>query len=131
MAMLMPRRFTVDEYERMAASGILYEDDRLELVAGEIIELSPIGARHMNGVNHLTRILSRLLPDDVLISVQNPIRLSNNSQPQPDIAIIYDRKYQTMPNEGHFRFIALANRGESLPSTVFATVTLHADAVFE
>lgn len=183
MAMLMPRRrFTVDEYEQMATSGILHEDDRLELVAGEIIEMSPIGVRHMQCVNHLTRIVSRLLPDDVLISVQNPIRLSDNSQPQPDIAIIYDRKYQTIPtavdtpivievadssrdhdrgfkfpiyaaagiaeawlvdltaetierhtepHQGHYRFIALANRGESLPSTVFPVITLHADAVFE
>ncbi len=183
MAMLMPRRrFTVDEYEQMAVSGILHEDDRVELVAGEIIEMSPIGVRHMNCVNRLNRMLNRLLPDGVMVSVQNPILLSDDSQPQPDLVILYDRTYQkvptaadapvvievadssrdhdrgfkfpiyatagiaeawlidltaetierhTEPHDGHYRFIALANRGESLPSTVFPTVTLSADAVFE
>lgn len=98
MAMLMPRRrFTADEYERMVVSGILHEDDRVELVAGEIVEMSPIGVRHMQCVNRLNRMLSRLLPDEVVVSVQNPIRLSNDSQPQPDIAIIYDRDYQAVP----------------------------------
>jgi Uma2 family endonuclease len=98
MAMVMPRRrFTVDEYEQMAVSGILHEDTRVELVAGEIIEMRPIGVRHMQCVNRLARMLSRLLLDDVMVSVQNPIRLSDNSQPQPDIAIIYDRDYQAVP----------------------------------
>jgi len=89
--------FTVDEYEQMAVSGILHEDDRIELVAGEIVEMSPIGVRHMQCVNRLTRILSRLLADDLIVSIQNPIRLSDNSQPQPDIAIIHDRRYQAIP----------------------------------
>ncbi len=96
--MAMPRRrFTVDEYEQMAVSGILHEEDRVELVAGEIIEMSPIGIRHMQCVNRLTRLLSRLLADDVIVSARNPIQLSDNSQPQPDIAIIYDRNYQAIP----------------------------------
>ncbi len=80
MAMLVPRRrFTVEEYEQMAVSGILHEDDRIELVAGEIVEMSPIGVRHMQRINRLTWILSRLLADDLIVSVQNPIRLSDNT----------------------------------------------------
>jgi Uma2 family endonuclease len=46
MALLIRRRFTADEYERMAAAGILAEDDRVELVEGEIVEMSPIGSSH-------------------------------------------------------------------------------------
>ncbi len=81
----------------MAASGILHEDDRVELVMGEIIEMSPIDVRHMQCVNRLNRILNRLLTGDVIVSVQNPIQLSDNSQPQPDVAIIYSRNYQAIP----------------------------------
>lgn len=81
-------RFTAEDYERMAGAGILTEDDRVELIAGEIIEMSPIGDRHVGAVNRLTRLLSRVVGDDALVSVQNPIRLATDSQPQPDLAVV-------------------------------------------
>ena len=82
------RRFTVAEYHRMAEAGILMEDDPVELIAGEIIEMSPIGQRHIRAVNRLTRLLHQLCGDDVMISVQNPIRLADNSEPEPDIVVL-------------------------------------------
>ena len=94
------RRFTVTDYERMAATGILTEDDRVELIAGEIVEMSPIGVRHMQCVNRLTRMLSDALPATVQVSVQNPIRLLDDSEPQPDIAVLYDHDYAAIPAAG-------------------------------
>jgi Uma2 family endonuclease len=93
------RRFTVDEYERMAAAGILTEDDRVELIDGEIAEMTPIGSRHVACVNDLNGLLSRRLGDAALISIQNPIRLSRSSEPQPDLAILRPRDTyaQTLP----------------------------------
>ena len=82
------RRFTVAEYHRMAEAGILMEDDPVELIAGEIIEMSPTGQRHIRAVNRLTRLLHQLCGDDVTISVQNPIRLADNSEPEPDIVVL-------------------------------------------
>ena len=81
-------RFTVDQYEDMGRTGILGEDDRVELVDGEIVQMSPIGARHMACVNRLNSLLTRRLGQDYVISVQNPIRLSRYQEPQPDLAIL-------------------------------------------
>src|SRR6266508_549175 len=88
VAPLTRRRFLVDDFERMAAAGILTEDDRVELIAGEIVEMAPIGGRHMGRVNVLVELLMDLVRQEALISVQNPIRLSADSEPQPDIALI-------------------------------------------
>lgn len=85
------RRFTVTEYERMAAVGILTEDDRVELIAGEIIEMSPKGSRHAACVTRLNRLLSRQLGDAALIRVQDPVQLSSMSEPEPDIALVRPR----------------------------------------
>jgi len=93
-AQMTHHHFTVDEYERMVECGILTEDDRVELIAGEIIAMSPIGPLHASIVTTLTRLLSRAVPDDVLVSVQNPIRLPNDSEPQPDFALVRDADYR-------------------------------------
>ncbi|HEY8599057.1 MAG TPA: Uma2 family endonuclease [Thermomicrobiales bacterium] len=85
------RRFTVDEYERMVEAGVLTEDDRTELLAGEVVEITPIGIRHMNCVNRAAKIIARNIGDEFILSVQNPIRLSNDGMPQPDLAVFADR----------------------------------------
>jgi Uma2 family endonuclease len=85
------RRFTVDEYERMSAAGILLEDERVELIDGEIVEMSPTGAPPAACVKRLNRLLGRLAGDDALIGVQDPVRLGRYSQPQPDIAVLQPR----------------------------------------
>src|SRR3712207_5206226 len=81
------RRFTVAEYHRMAEAGILMEDDPVELIAGEIIEMSPIGQRHVRAVNRLNQTLVLQLGTSAFVSVQNPIRLADNSEPEPDIVV--------------------------------------------
>jgi Uma2 family endonuclease len=94
LATTMPRyRFTIADYELMGQAGILNEDDRVELIDGEIIGMSPIGPRHALCVMVLTRLLARNAPDDLLIGVQNPVRLPGNSEPQPDLAVVRHGRY--------------------------------------
>ena len=89
-----PRRFTVEEYHRMAEAGILAEDDRVELIAGEIVELSPIGIRHADCVTALTDLLRELIGREVSLRVQSPLRLDTGHEPQPDIALVKRRRYR-------------------------------------
>lgn len=91
MAILPPRRrFTVAEYEQMGIAGILHEDDRVELIDGEILTMSPIGAPHALAVATLTHLLVRHAPAGALVFVQNPIRLPGENEPQPDLALVRD-----------------------------------------
>ena len=84
--------FNVEEYYRMAEVGLLSEDDRVELIEGEIIEMSPIGSTHGGTVNRSSTFLNRELAGIVIVSVQNPVRLDDFSEPQPDIALLKPRK---------------------------------------
>lgn len=88
---LARRLFTVAEYDQMVATGILREDDRVELIEGEIIAMSPIGTRHAACVRRLDRLLSRLLGDRTLISVQCPVAIPDWSEPNPDLALLVPR----------------------------------------
>lgn len=89
MAVQITRRpFTVKEYERMASAGILGEDDRVELIEGEIIKMSPIGSRHAACVDRLSKLLERRIGQDTIIRVQSPIRLNDYTEPQLDIAVL-------------------------------------------
>ena len=85
---LLRRSFTVAEYHRMAEAGILREDDRVELIEGEIVQMTPIGSRHAACVMRLIQLLSRQLGQGVLVNVQNPIRLGEYSEPQPDVTLL-------------------------------------------
>lgn len=82
------RRFHVDEYYRMAEAGILQPDERVELIDGEIYAMCPIGDRHAGCVNCLTAEFSQQLGRRVVVSVQNPIRLTDLTEPEPDLAIL-------------------------------------------
>ena len=80
--------FTVAEFERMGEAGVFTKDARLELIEGEIIEISPIGSRHAACVSFLNRFLNRTVGDIALVNIQNPIRLNDFSGPEPDIALL-------------------------------------------
>jgi Uma2 family endonuclease len=88
------RRFTVHDYHRMGEAGILHEDDRVELIEGEIVEMAAIGTRHFTCVNGLTRLLVRGVGDAAIVSVQNPVRLDEHTEPQPDLAVLQTRDYR-------------------------------------
>lgn len=89
---LQRHRLSVDEYHRMASTGILPEDSRVELINGEIIDMAPIGSRHAAAVKQLTRILSRAVGDTAIVSVQDPIHLDPHTEPQPDLALLRPRE---------------------------------------
>ncbi|MDJ0730594.1 MAG: Uma2 family endonuclease [Crocosphaera sp.] len=85
---LITRKFNVNEYHKMAETGILTPEDRVELIRGEIIAMSPIGRKHAAAVNRLNQVLYQKFGNKVIISVQNPIRLDNYSEPQPDMVLL-------------------------------------------
>jgi Uma2 family endonuclease len=85
------KRFTVDEYYRMADAGILAPGDRVELIDGEIIQMSPIGTRHLGCVNATTEIFISVFKGRAVISGQNPVQLSDFTEPQPDIVLLKPR----------------------------------------
>lgn len=88
---ILRKKFTVGQYHQMIESGILTERDRVELLQGEIIEMSPIGRQHAACVDRLTELFVRELGFRAIVRVQNPIQLSNSSEPQPDFAILQRR----------------------------------------
>lgn len=85
------RTFTVEEYRRMGETGILSEDDRVELIEGEIVKMSPIGDHHAACVGWLNRTLTLLLQHVALVWMQNPVQLDDYSEPEPDILVLKPR----------------------------------------
>ena len=86
------RAFTVDEWHRMGEAGLFGEGARMELLDGEVIEMSPIGSPHAGTVNRLTQILIRAVGERAVVSVQNPVVLDEWSEPQPDLAVLAPRE---------------------------------------
>lgn len=85
---LVQRLLTSDEYQKMVEAGILTEDDRVELLDGKIIEMSPAGYSHVVMVIRLTTLFSKLLGEKAFMSIQNPLVVGSNSVPEPDLAIL-------------------------------------------
>ncbi|MCX2726878.1 Uma2 family endonuclease [Thermomicrobium sp. 4228-Ro] len=79
--------FTVDDYHRMAEAGILGTDDRVELIEGEVVEMSPIGRRHQACLDRMTALFSTRLAGRAIVRIQGPVRLSHVSEPQPDLVL--------------------------------------------
>ena len=86
------RKFTVAEYYRLAEAGILQHTERVELIEGEIVLMAPIGIRHAGEVDRLTRLFYRYGGDRFITRVQNPIRLGEHCEPEPDLAILRFRE---------------------------------------
>jgi Uma2 family endonuclease len=85
----IPRRsLSVDEFEKIVASGVFLEDDRIELIEGELIAMAPIGWTHVSVVNRLTKLLVIGAGDDAVVSVQNPVALPPRNEPQPDVTLL-------------------------------------------
>ncbi|MEO6990806.1 MAG: Uma2 family endonuclease [Candidatus Baltobacteraceae bacterium] len=82
------RRFDIDEYMRLVDVGILHEGDRVELLDGEIFEMSPIGNPHNRAVARLTRLLTTRFAEPYEILAQGSIKLNLHSMPEPDLAVL-------------------------------------------
>lgn len=91
MATRSEKRITVAEYERLIEDGLLTEDDRVELLEGEIVEMSPSGFPHVTCVANLNRFFTRQAPDDILVLPGAPVILSDDSEPEPDLTLIGQR----------------------------------------
>src|SRR4051794_18568774 len=86
-----PYRFTVDAYHRMAEAGILGRKERVELIDGEVITMSPIGLRHLSTVDRLARLLIGGLGGRPIVRGPGSIRLGDSSEPQPDLVLLRPR----------------------------------------
>jgi Uma2 family endonuclease len=108
---LRRHRFTVEEYRKMGEAGIFHEDDRVELIDGEILEMSPIGWRHVHCVRQLNRILSRFADRRTTkgerseVAVQDPFILGEHGEPQPDLVLLLSPPVGRLPG---FEEVALA-----------------------
>jgi Uma2 family endonuclease len=87
------RLFTADEYMRMAEVGILGEDERIELIHGEILTMSPIGPRHCTAVDRFNYLLVTALGARAWVRVQSTVRLLPDTMPEPDLAVLRRQDY--------------------------------------
>jgi Uma2 family endonuclease len=88
-------RYTVDDLYRLVGRGLLREDDRIELIHGRVVEMTPIGPDHAGAVKALHRLL-RVAGDRVILGVQDPVVLAPREMPQPDVSLL-------KPTPGNYR----------------------------
>lgn len=101
-------RMTADEYDQLGRAGLLDPTRRLELLEGEIYDMSPTGSRHLACVNRLSRLFHRIAGTELIVSIQNPIRLSDLSEPVPDVSILNfrDDDYEdALPKAGDVKLL--------------------------
>ena len=82
---------TVHDFRKMGEAGIFGEDDRIELIEGELIDMAPIGSLHAGTVIRLNGLLTEALAGRAILSPQNPVSLADQSETQPDIAVLRNR----------------------------------------
>ncbi|MDQ3549165.1 MAG: Uma2 family endonuclease [Chloroflexota bacterium] len=93
-----PRRlFTVHEFHKMAKAGILGEKERVELIEGEIIQMSPIGGSHVLEIARLVHLLVPLVEQEGLISPQGSLRISERTELLPDFVVLRNKQYDGVP----------------------------------
>jgi len=85
------RRFTADDYQRMGQAGILRAEDRVELIDGEIVAMTPIGPRHCASVDRANRAFVTKAGDSAIVRVQGSVRLDLYSEPEPDLVLLRPR----------------------------------------
>jgi Uma2 family endonuclease len=83
--------FTVETYQRLGELGVLHEDDRVELIAGQVVQMSPIGPDHWSCVNRLNTLFAPLAGRAATVSIQNPLVLDEHHEPQPDVVLLRHR----------------------------------------
>ena len=78
----------LDEWRKLGEANIFPPESRLELINGEILDMAPIGFNHSGHLNRINKLFARLIPDDVIPSVQNPLQLGDFSEPEPDFMLL-------------------------------------------
>jgi Uma2 family endonuclease len=85
-------RLKVEDFHKMGSAGILTEDDRVELIEGELIDMAPIGSEHAGVVYLLTQLITLAAGQAAIVGAQNPLILGEYSEPQPDILVLRPRE---------------------------------------
>lgn len=85
-------RWTVSDFHRLAEAGILTEDIRVELIDGQLIDMSPIGDLHAACVKRLNDFLGPIVRENAILGIQDPIILDDFSEPQPDVSILHRKR---------------------------------------
>ncbi len=104
-AQQQPRRlrFSVDDYYKMIEMGMIEDYEKAEIIDGEMVPKMTIGDRHAMAVNRLNRMLAAALSESIMLSVQNPLRIGDFDEPEPDIVLAdlakYDGKRHPQPAE--------------------------------
>ncbi|MBW4656292.1 MAG: Uma2 family endonuclease [Kaiparowitsia implicata GSE-PSE-MK54-09C] len=83
------RSLSVQDYHRMVEAGILAADERVELIEGQLYRMAAKGTAHSAAVTRIDRVLSRLLAGRALLRFQDPVQLSDFSEPEPDVAVVH------------------------------------------
>lgn len=90
---LRRHRLTVDDYYKMGAAGIFRENDRVELIEGEIIDMVPIGSNHAYTIDKLAYTIHKHISENTLLRIQNPLHLDQNNEPEPDLVLVTNKNY--------------------------------------
>src|SRR5262245_56192187 len=80
--------FTVRDFHRMVDAGILAEQDRVELIRGEVVTMSPIGPPHASIVDRINLVFVRAMGDHAIVRIQSNVQLDDYSEPEPDIVLL-------------------------------------------
>ena len=124
LATEQPRPIRRDEYERMVAVG-LFEGDRVELLYGVIVRMSPKGPRHESAIEHLTELLVRGLAGRASVRIQSSFAASDGSEPEPDVAIVPRGDYSDRhPDVAH---LVIEVADSSLPTDRGTKARLYAE----
>lgn len=94
-----PRRWTYEDWERLVAAGVLDEDERVELVDGELVRMTPVGHRHIYAVNLLTEFLAVQARGRAILQVQSPLKFNFGEAPVPDLVLLrmHEDRYRSRP----------------------------------
>jgi Uma2 family endonuclease len=122
------RRITVDEYHRMIAAGALGEDEPVQLIAGTLVAMTPQGGPQARVIQRLNRLLVRAVGDDLVVRPQLPLTLVDDSEPEPDLAVVRARDAESGERHPRTALLVVEVAGESLSLDRQAKAVLYARA---
>jgi Uma2 family endonuclease len=108
------RRITVDEYHRMIEAGTLGEDDHVELIAGAVVAMTPQGPAHALVIQNLNRLVAQGLAADLALRPQLPLTLPEDSEPEPDLAVVRLEDARSRGNHPRTALLVVEVAGDSL-----------------
>jgi Uma2 family endonuclease len=108
------RRISVDEYHRMIETGILGEDEKVQLIDGMLVSMTPQGRPHAFVIQELNRLLVRALGDEFKVLTQLPLTLGDASEPEPDLAVVRTQDAQSRTEHPTTALLVIEVAGESL-----------------